>query len=124
MQNITQPFTNLSAANSDIIARFTQSPEMVELTNTSAQKYFELAQKSFGRVAASDAYADMVRRLGENYSTFAREYWQSLMGLASEGQSRMAQGVKEASDRVAQTGEAAVAALEDASDKQKHSRAR
>jgi hypothetical protein len=42
MQNITQPFVNLSTANAELITRFAQSPEMVELANTSAQKYFDL----------------------------------------------------------------------------------
>ena len=66
MNNITQPFIKLTTANAELITRFAQSPEVVELANTGAQKYFELAQKSLGRVAASDAYANLVRRLSEN----------------------------------------------------------
>ena len=124
MQNITQPFVNLSTANAALITRFAQSPEMVELANTSAQKYFELAQKSFGHAAASDAHADLVRRLTENYSTFAKEYSASLMGIAAEGQNLVAQQVQEASDRVAKTGQATMAAVADASNKWKQPRAK
>jgi hypothetical protein len=100
MQNITQPLVNLSTANAELIARFAQSPEMVELANTSAQKYFELAQKTFGGAAASEAHADLVRSLTENYSTFARENAQSLMGIAAEGQAQLAQQVQLATERL------------------------
>lgn len=34
MQNITQPFVNLSTANAELIMRFSQSQEMVDLVNT------------------------------------------------------------------------------------------
>jgi hypothetical protein len=122
MQNITQPFINLTAANAALITRFAQSPEMAELAKTSAQKYFELAQRTFGHAAASDAYADLVRRLTENYSTFAREYSQGLMGMAAEGQSRVAQHIKATSERVAQAGQASVAAGAKASNRARPSR--
>jgi len=124
MQNITQPFINLTTANAALITRFAQSPEMVELAKTSAQKYLELAQKSFGHAAASDAYADLVRRLTENYATFAQEYSQSLMGIAAKGQSVMAEQIEAASNRLTKTGKAAVAAVARTSDKAKHSRVR
>ena len=84
---------------------------MVELANTGAQKYFELAQKSFGRVAASDAYANLVRRLSENYSTFAHEYSESLMGVAAAGQNVMAQHFEAATNRLEESGKAAVAVI-------------
>jgi hypothetical protein len=115
MQNITQPFVNLSTANAELITRFAQSPEMVELANTSAQKYFELAQKSFGRAVASDAHADLVSRLTENYSTFAQEYSASLMGIAADAQNVVTQQVQAASNRIAETGKATVAAAANAS---------
>ena len=124
MQNLTQPFINLSTANAALITRFAQSPEMVDLARNSAQKYFELAQKSFGHVAATDAYADLVQRLTENYSTFAREYAESLMGIAAEGRSLIAQQVQGATDRFAQSGQAAVKAVANESGKLKKSRAR
>jgi hypothetical protein len=38
MQNITQPFVNLSSANAEILTRFAQSPEVVELANSGALK--------------------------------------------------------------------------------------
>jgi phosphatidylserine/phosphatidylglycerophosphate/cardiolipin synthase-like enzyme len=124
MQNITQPFINLATANAALITRFAQSPEMAELAKTSAQKYFELAQKSFGHAAASNAYADLVRRLTENYSTFTHEYSQSLMGIAAKGQSVMAEHIEAASNRLTKTGKTAVAAVAKASDKAKRSRTR
>jgi hypothetical protein len=124
MQNITQPFINLSTANAALITRFAQSPEMVDLARNSAQKYFELAQKSFGHVAASGAYTDLVQQLTENYSTFAREYAESLMGIAAEGRSLIEQQVQEASHRFAQSGQAAVKAVANSSDKVRKSRAR
>jgi len=122
MQNITQPFVKLSTANAELITRFAQSPEMAELANTSAQKYFELAQKSFGRAAASDAHADLVRRLTENYATFAQEYSASLMGIAADAQSVVTQQVQEASDRIAETGKATVAAAANVSNMWKQPR--
>ncbi|MDR6859517.1 hypothetical protein [Variovorax guangxiensis] len=115
MQKIAQPFINLSTANAALITSFAQSPEMVELANTSAQKYFELAQKTFGAAAASEGHADLVRSLMENYSTFAREHAESLMGLAAEGQAQMATQVKAATDRLAETTQAAAVAVADAS---------
>jgi len=98
MQNITQPFVKLSTANAALITRFAQSPEMIELANSSAQQYFALAQKTFGKAAASEAQADLIRRLTENYSTFAQEYSQSLIGIAEEG----AQHVQTATERLSE----------------------
>jgi hypothetical protein len=119
MQNVTQPFVKLSTANAELITNFAKSPEMAELANTSAQKYFELAQKSFGHAAASEAHADLVRRLKENYATFAQEYSQSLIGIAAEGQKQMAQQVQKASDQITKAGQAGVAMATDASNKLK-----
>jgi hypothetical protein len=115
MNNITQPFIKLTTANAELITRFAQSPEVAELANTGAQKYFELAQKSFGRMAASDAYANLVRRLSENYSNFAHEYSESLMGIAAAGQNLMAQHLEATSSRLEGSGNAAVAVIEKAS---------
>jgi hypothetical protein len=123
MQNLTQPFVKLSTANAELITRFAQSPEMVELANTSAQKYFDLAQKNFGHAAASEAHADLVRRLTENYATFAQEYSASLMGIAADAQSVVSKQAKEASERIAQAGQATVAAAVKVSDKWKQPRA-
>jgi len=100
MQNLTQPFVNLSTANAELITRFAQSPEMAELATSSAQKYFELAQKSFGHAPASGAQADLVRRLSENYATFAKEYSESLVGVVTEVQGQIAQHVKAATEHV------------------------
>jgi hypothetical protein len=119
MQNLAQPFVKLSTANAELITNFAKSPEMVELANTSAQKYFELAQKSFGKTAASEAQADLVRRLTENYATFAQEYSQSLIGIAAEGQKQMTEQAQKASDQLRQAGQAGVAAVADASNKMK-----
>jgi uncharacterized membrane-anchored protein YhcB (DUF1043 family) len=96
MLNIVHPFFKLSAANAELITHFAQSPEMAELANSSAQQYFALAQKTFGRAADSEAHADLIRRLTENYSTFAQEYSQSLIGITEEG----AQHVRTATERV------------------------
>lgn len=115
MNNFTQPFFNLTTANAELITRFAQSPEVVELANTGAQKYFELVQKSFGRMAGSDAYSDLVKRLSENYSTFAHEYSESLMGIAAAGQSLMAQHLDTFSNRLEESGKAAVAVIEKSS---------
>ena len=109
MNNLAQPFVKLSAANADLITRFAQSPEMAELATTSAQKYFELAQKSFGHAPALGAQADLVRRLNENYATFAKEYSESLVGAATEAQGQLAQHVKAATEQVSKATEAAVA---------------
>jgi hypothetical protein len=124
MNNITQPFINLTNSNAELITRFAQSPEVAELANSGAQKYFELAQKSFGRLAASDAYADLVRRLSENYSDFAHEYSESLMGFAAAGQNLMAQHLEAASNRLEESGKAAVDVIEKASDGQKKPRSK
>jgi hypothetical protein len=115
MNNLTQPFVKLSVANAELITRFAQSPEMAELATTSAQKYFELAQKSFGHAPASGAMADLVRRLNENYATFAKEYSESLVGAAAEAQGQLAQNVKAATEQVSKATEASVAAAAKAS---------
>ena len=97
MQNLTQPFVKLSTANAELITRFAQSQEMVDLVNTSAQKYLELAQKTFGGAPASQAQADLIRSLTDNYSTFAREHAESLMGIVAEAQAQMTQQAADAS---------------------------
>lgn len=104
MQNFTKPFVNLSTANAELITRFSQSQEMVDLVNTSVQKYLELAQKTFGGAPASEAQADLIRSLTENYSTFAREHAEALMGMAAEAQAQMSQQVADASKMVNPTG--------------------
>lgn len=98
MHNVIQPFLNLSKANATLITDFVQSREMVELATASAEKYFELAQRSFGRAAASAAHADLVRRLTENYSNFAKEYSESLIGTATAGQKALVEQVQAASE--------------------------
>jgi len=115
MNNLAQPFVKLSVANAELITRFAQSPEMAELATTSAQKYFELAQKSFGQALASGAQAELVRRLSENYATFAKEYSESLVGAAAEAQGQLAQHVKAATEQVTKATEASVAAVAKAS---------
>ena len=97
MQDLTQPFVKLSTANAELITRFAQSQEMVDLVNISAQKYLELAQKAFGGAPASEAQADLIRSLTDNYSTFAREHAESLMGMAAEARTQMTQQVAQAS---------------------------
>ena len=104
MQNLTQPFVKLSTANAELITRFAQSPEMVDLVNTSAQKYLELAQKTFGGAPASQAQADLIRSLTDNYATFAREHAESLMGMAAEAQAQMTRQVTDASKTMNPTG--------------------
>jgi hypothetical protein len=104
MQDLTQPFVKLSAANAELITRFAQSQDMTDLVNTSAQKYLELAQKAFGGAAASGAQADLIRSLTDNYSTFAREHAESLMGMATAAQAQMTQQVAEASKIMNPTG--------------------
>jgi hypothetical protein len=113
MHDISQPFINLSTANTELLTKFAQSPEMVELANSSAEKYFELAQKSFGKMAASTAQVDLVRRLTENYSTFAQEYAASLMGIAADSQAMVSQQVQAATEHIANTTQAGMGAAHD-----------
>ena len=124
MFNVTQPLINLFSANAELAARFVQSPKMTDLAKASAQEYFELAQKTFGRATASYAHADVARQLQENYATFTREYSESLMGVAAEGQSLFAKQAQDASDRVAQSGQAVVEAVTQASQGMKQPRAK
>lgn len=124
MNNITQPFINLTTANAELITRFAQSPEVVELANTGAQKYLELAQKTFGRMAASDAYANLVRQLSENYSKFTHEYSVNLMGFAAAGRNLMAQHLEATSGRLEESGKAAVAVVEKAANRPTKSRSK
>jgi hypothetical protein len=116
MNNIAQPFVNLTNSNVEAIKRFAQSPEISDLANVSAQKYLELAQKSFGAFPASGAHAELAKRLTENYSTFAQEYAQSLMSMATSGQNAMKQQFQDASDRVTAGAESAAAATANAAD--------
>ncbi|MDM0113712.1 hypothetical protein QTI66_16250 [Variovorax sp. J22R133] len=124
MNDMTQPFTKLASANAALLTNFAQSPAMFEMTNATVRKYFELAQQSFGRVGVSDVYTDLIRKLTENYSTFAREYTASLMGWSTQGQSLMAQQAQAASDLLAESGKATATAMERTSDTVKHLRAR
>ncbi|MDM0071730.1 hypothetical protein [Variovorax sp. J31P207] len=124
MNDISQPFTNLASANAALVTNFAQSPAVLEMANANVQKYFELAQQSFGRMVVSDVYADLIRKLTENYSTFAREYSASLMGWSTQGQSLMAQQAQTASDLLAESGKATTTVMERASDTVKHLRAR
>ena len=39
MQNTTQPFVNLSTANAELITRFSQSQEMVDLVNGEPDRF-------------------------------------------------------------------------------------
>jgi len=124
MNDMTQPFTNLASANAALVTNFAQSPAMFEMANANVQKYLELAQQSFGRVVVSDVYADLIRKLTENYSTFAREYSASLMGWSTQGQSLWAQQAQAASDLLAESGKSTTTAMERTSDTVKHLRAR
>jgi hypothetical protein len=122
--DLTQPLTKLTTANAALIANFAQSPEMTELATASAQKYFELAKKAFGKIETTNAQADLVRRLTENYSTFAQEYSASLIGMATEAHGQIAQHVQAAADQMTKTAKSTVAAASAAAkpDKPAHSK--
>jgi hypothetical protein len=77
---------------------------MTDLVNTSAQKYLKLAQKAFGGAPAAEAQADLIRSLTDNYSTFAREHAQSLVGMAAEAQAQMTRQVADPSKMMNPTG--------------------
>ena len=109
VENLTQPFVKLSTANAELIAAFAQSPEMTQLATTTAQKYVELARKSFGHSLESSAQADLVRRLSENYATFAKEYSEALVGITTDAQALISQQVIAATDRVSNVTDASVA---------------
>ena len=104
MQKLTQAFVKLSTANAELITRFAQSQDVTDLVNTSAQKYLELAQEAFGGAAASGVQAELIRSLSDNYSTFAREHAESLMGMAAEVQAQMTQQAADASKMMNPTG--------------------
>lgn len=104
MRDLTQPFVKLSTANAELITRFAQSQKLADLVSASAQKYIELAQETFGGAAASEAQTDLIRSLTENYSTFAREHAESLMGMAAEAQAQITQQVADASKMMNPTG--------------------
>lgn len=115
MENITQPFVNLATADAELIARFSASPEMAELANATAQQYLELAQKAFGGPAVGEAHIELVRSLSQNYSTFAREHAQSLMGIVAEGPVQLLQQVQAATGKLTASAQAAATAVEEAS---------
>ncbi len=56
-----------------------------------------------------------MRRLSENYATFAKEYSETLVGIATEAQGQIAENVKAATEQVSKATEASVAAVAHAS---------
>jgi hypothetical protein len=62
--------------------------------------------------------------LNENYATFTREYSESLMGMAADGQRLLAEQVQQGSERLAQAGQATVAAVSGAAAAVKQTRAK
>jgi hypothetical protein len=120
---ITQPLVNLSTANAQPIARFAQSQEMTELANANALKYLELAQKTFGGMAAGEGRAELVRRLTEDCSTFARKHALSLMRIVAEGQMQLVQQVPAATGRLTEGAQASAATVEEASKPAERTRA-
>jgi hypothetical protein len=82
MNSSTQSFLKLATSNAELLTRLAQSPELAELVQQGARKYFELVQSSVGVVMASDTHADLVRRLSESYLSFAQDYADSLASAA------------------------------------------
>lgn len=82
MNSSTQSLLNLATSNAELVARLAQSPEVAELVQQGARKYFELVQSSVGIGMASDTHADLVRRLSESYLSFAQDYADSLASAA------------------------------------------
>lgn len=100
--NIAVSIQNLTSANFATISRFAQSPEIVEATKNSIEKYFALVQESFTNVAQSNAFTQMSRSLAANYQRFADEYSKGLFGMVSQGQEILRNQVEQGSRRFQQ----------------------
>ena len=113
MNNILQPYVNLTNANIETFLRFANSREITDLAKTSAVKLVEAAQENVSKVAGSDAFASWTRAAIDNYVRFANEYTQNVYGIVSKSQEFVSRQVEEGNRRFAQIAELSGRAAEE-----------
>lgn len=116
LQALMQPYLRLAQGNLQLMMRFSASPEMMTLWMSNAQKFMEQASSSamdgraeadarqlyeqvqgnVTRVAQSDAFAEMLRGMMDNYAGFLRDLAQTGMTVFGQEQSRWMRQMQEA----------------------------
>jgi hypothetical protein len=102
MYNLLQPVVDLTKANIETFARFTNSREVTELAKDSAIKHLEFVQENMAKIAGSDAFATCLRTTIDNYVRFSDEYTKQLYGIVSQGQDFVTRQVEEGNRRFAE----------------------
>jgi len=110
MNKYAQASIDQAVVNVPTTRRLARSQNLIKEANIGAQRYFELMQKSFDRVADSYPDAGLGRRLAEAYSTSAQEYSEKLQGLAKNGE-RLTADFRESADRVKANGKTVGSAI-------------
>lgn len=120
LQTLMQPYMRLAQGNMQLLTRFSASPEMMMLWMANAQKFMEQAtrgaadgrvepdagklyeqvQGNVTKVAQSDAFAELLRGMMQNYAGFLQDLAQTGMTVAGQEQSRWMRQMQEASGSV------------------------
>lgn len=99
-QSALQPFTKLTQANMDLIAKFSASPEVTSQAINDAQKFFQQAQESAIKLAQSHAFSGLMQGVMKNYTEFLTEMSHSATAMFSQGQAAFMQQANEATSNV------------------------
>jgi len=106
MLNPIQPFLNLTNANIETFARFAKSREISDVTKAGVDTYIEFVNDSLTRVVQSDAFAEWTRGTVNNYSSFIKQYTQSVFAIVAQSQEFMSHQAEEGTRSLQQISEA------------------
>ena len=101
-----RPFVKLVQSNMDVIAQFSNSPEVSAQVTGNATAFFQQASESAARLMRSGSYAEMMQGMLKNYTEFLAELGQNGMTLLSQGQAALVRQTQEAADSVAEVTDA------------------
>ncbi len=82
MQISSQPALKLATANMNLMLRFTMSPEVMSQASLAAGQLFQQAGATTLKVMQSNAFAELMQGMLNNYAEFAGEAWRSSLAAA------------------------------------------
>ena len=116
MDNVVQPFVNLTQANIDTFTRFAQSKEVTELARDSLNETVGAFQRTAERLTQSKAFAEWTRAWADNYARFVHEYSQAVLGLAVQSQTFLGRQIEQGAQRVERVAQRAGEAVDRTAD--------
>lgn len=100
--DLIRPLVDYNNAQLETLRRFAQSRDIVELTRSSMENFWQLVQDNQSRFVQSDALKEFAKANAENFSRLVQQYSRSFSALACETQGQLTRGIQEGTKRFQQ----------------------